>query len=90
MLGQYAEDKEQAMPLIRDDRVKKNRMGGSATGTDNAKYAKFIQKGTPANEINEITIIICENVAFSPRAATGAGLQFGSKGGHVFLKEYSS
>ena len=89
MFSQYTEDKEQAVPLIRDDRVKQDGVCSPA-GTDDAKHLELFQQDMSVHEIDKGPFIIRENAASSVCLAIWTSFQFGSERGHILVKESRS
>ena len=84
---QEPEDKEQSVAGVRNDAVRKDRVGMTAAVAENPHDAEFLPHGMPISEINDGSAVIVMDMAVSGGTTNGAGLFFWLKLSHVGLEE---
>ena len=81
------EDKEKAVPAVRDDRIRKQRMSGgtSALSADQAADTEADLYRASVNKLDESPVVVAVDAA-TFTATVRAGLGFGPQMCHVFLE----
>ena len=87
VLPQKVQDKEQAETGVRNDDIRKNRMGVFAAVTEDSEDAEICFRPPPGIKVNDGTPVVVMDMAVSGAAADGTGLQFRAKLSHKGVKE---
>ena len=86
ILGEDAEDEEQAIAGVRDDEVREDGMG-MAAGTDEAHDAEAVADRDTTYKVDQGTSVIGMDAAGTPGPTAGTGLKFRVESLHKGIKE---
>ncbi|MCD8013557.1 MAG: hypothetical protein LUG99_10335 [Lachnospiraceae bacterium] len=86
-LCQHTEDKEDAVPVIRYDGIRKDRMGVAAAAADDTQDTDIVNRFPAGFEIYDPPAIIRMDAAVAFGSTARAGLCLGLEPVHIGIKE---
>lgn len=90
VLSKDAEDEEQAVLTVRNDRIGKNSVGGSALGTEEPRHAETGLHYMSGLDIDQLPVIVSQNGASARASTDRTGFRFGTKAACALVEQYFS